>query len=302
MTRKKSGRFFLNPILIVIVAAVLLAAALIAASQLSARQRQQIPIGPQAPQPGQEQPSTSTQPVQPQQPVAPITAVTAQPTKGSPDAPVTIIEFAEFYCPFCARYLWETYPKIERDYINKGLVRYEFLNLIVHGPVALLTAVAGECAHEQGKFWPLHDRLFESTFPGRNLSQPQELKVADLERLAGAVGLDQASFNSCLESYDTKFNSCFFDYNNCTAGGTDRESCAAAFNICLAADPMFQKVLEDQEELGRLIEQLPPEEEAQAQRIGTPTFFINGHILIGAQPYENFKSAIERELAKAGGK
>ncbi len=296
MTRK-SGRFFLNPILIVIVAAVLLAAALIAASQLSARQRQQIPIGPQGPQPGQEQPSTQP-PVPPQQPVAPAMAVTAQPTKGSPDAPVTIIEFAEFYCPYCARYLWETYPKIESDYIAKGLVRYQFHNLIVHGPVALLAAVAGECAHEQGKFWPLHDRLFESTFPGRNLSQPQELKVADLERLAGAVGLNLESFNSCLESYDTKFNSCFSDYNNCTAGGTDRESCAAAFNVCLAADPMFQKVLEDQEELSRLIAQLPPEEEAQAQRLGTPTFFINGHILIGAQPYENFKKMIDRELEK----
>lgn len=289
---RKRGRFFLNPVVIVVVAAILLAAALIAASQLSARQKQLAQPGP-APAPATEQPT----PTQPQQPVTP-TVITAQPTKGSPDAPVTIVEFAEFYCPFCARYLWETYPKIERDYIDKGLVKYQFHNLIVHGPVALLAAVAGECAQAQGKFWPLHDRLFEAVFPGRSLAQQKQLGLAELERLAAEAGLEPEGFNRCLEGYSAAFDSCKADYDHCTAGGGETERCAEEFNTCLEANAMFQKVLEDQEELRRLIAQLPSEEQAQAQRIGTPTFFINGHILIGAQPYENFKAAIERELAK----
>jgi protein-disulfide isomerase len=293
--REGGGRFFLNPILIVVVAALLLAAALIAASQLSARQKQVL-VGPR---PEESQPTT--EPTPPQQPIAPATVATAQPTKGSLDAPVTIVEFAEFYCPFCARYLWETYPKIERDYISKGLVKYEFRNLIVHGSVALLAAVAGECAQAQGRFWPLHDRLFETVFPGRNLTQPKVLSLADLEGVAAAVGLDTAQFNGCLEGYNAAFDECKAGYDRCTSGGGESERCAEEFNTCLEANAMFQRILEDQEELRRLITQLPPEEQAQAERIGTPTFFINGHILIGAQPYENFKAMIERELTKAKG-
>ena len=230
-----------------------------------------------------------------------LTGTTEQPTKGYPDAPVTIVEFSEFYCPFCARFAWETKPRIEKDYIAKGLVKFVYRNLVVHGPPALLAAVAGECAHEQGKFWDYHDRLFEAVFPGKSISRHQELEVADLKGLASEVGLDPEEFNACLEGYDIRFNSCFFDYNSCVTAGRDQEECETEFNDCLAADVMFQKVLEDQEELWRLIAQLPPEEQAKAQRLGTPTFFINGHILIGAQPYENFKRLIDRELAEAQG-
>lgn len=289
----RRGRFSSNPILLVVIAAVLVAAVLIGASQFSARQKQVV-VGSQL-----EQPSTT--PTQPEEPATTPTIITAQPTKGSPDAPVTIIEFAEFYCPYCAKYLWETYPKIERDYINKGLVRYQFCNLVVHGQPALLAAAAGECAQAQGKFWDFHDRAFETVFVGRNISQAQELKLADLKRVAAAVGLEVEAFNRCLEGYDTKFNSCLFDYNNCMAAGTDQESCGEEFNACLAGNAMFQKILEDWEELQQLIKQLPPEERAQAKRIATPMFFINGHIFIGAQPYENFKRVIDRELAKAQG-
>jgi len=286
----KKGRFFVNPFLIVVIAALLLAAAFIITGQFS-RQRQEEP-----------QPTMTAEPTQPQRSEAPETVVvTAQPTEGDPDAPVTIVEFSEFYCPFCARFAWETKPRIEKDYIAKGLVKFVYRNLVVHGPPALLAAVAGECAHEQGKFWDYHDRLFEAVFPGKSISRHQELEVADLKGLASEVGLDPEEFNACLEGYDIRFNSCFFDYNSCVTAGRDQEECETEFNDCLAADVMFQKVLEDQEELWRLIAQLPPEEQAKAQRLGTPTFFINGHILIGAQPYENFKRLIDRELAEAQG-
>ncbi|MCR4404443.1 MAG: DsbA family protein [Candidatus Acetothermia bacterium] len=293
--REKRGRLLSNPILLVVIGALLVAAVLIVASQFSAR-RNAVVVSPETGATQQESELT-----QPEKPVTPQTILAAQPTKGSPDAPVTIIEFAEFYCPYCARYLWETYPRIESDYISKGLVKYEFRNLVVHGQPALLTGAAGECAQQQGKFWPFHDRLFETVFPGKNVSQSKVLGLADLKGVAAAVGLDTAQFNRCLEGYDTKFNSCYFDYNNCTGAGTDEESCAEAFNACLTANEMFQRLLEDQEDLGQLIENLPAEEQAQAQRIGTPTFFINGHILIGAQPYESFKRVIDRELARVQG-
>ncbi|MCR4403763.1 MAG: thioredoxin domain-containing protein [Candidatus Acetothermia bacterium] len=221
-----------------------------------------------------------------------------QPTKGSLEAPVTMVEFAEFYCPYCARYFWEIFPKIEEEYITQSLVKYQFLNLIVHGPVATLAAVAGECAHEQGRFWQFHDQLFEAIFPGRNLYQRRELDAEGLKGVAAQVGLDMERFSACIESYDADYSSCLASYNECTGAGGDLERCAEEFDRCLSSNSMFAKIVADREELDRLVAQLPPEEQAQAQRIGTPTFFINGHILIGAQPFERFRQMIERELAR----
>jgi protein-disulfide isomerase len=127
----------------VILAALAMAAGLIAASQLSARQTT---VGP------------TPSPREAEKPPYPPTA---QPIKGDPDAPVTILEFSDFYCSFCARFLWEVFPRIESEYIAKGLVRYEFRNFTVYGTKSLLAAIAGECAQAQGKFWDFHDKLFE---------------------------------------------------------------------------------------------------------------------------------------------
>lgn len=315
----RTGKFFSNPILLVVIAALVVAAALIAASQFSAQREQQALIAPE-PEEAQptEQPSPSEEPEEPPESTTEPSQtaeqqetqiVTAQPIKGDPDAPVTIIEFAEFYCPFCAKYLWETFPKIEREYIQEGLVKYEFRNLPVHGPPALLTAVAGECVHQQGKFWEFHDRLFEAVFPGRNISKYEQLDMDDLERVAAQAGLDMESFDGCLEGYNEDYNRCVADYRTCVEQGGESEQCAEQFaeeaNKCLAQNEMLQKALGDQEELNHLVSELPADEQKRVVdnqgrlKIGTPTFFINGHILIGAQPYENFKKAIERELEKA---
>lgn len=224
-----------------------------------------------------------------------------QPTQGDPDAPVAVVEFAEFYCPYCARYLWQTYPQIERAYIDNGSVSYEFRNLPVHGLPALLAAVAGECAHGQGAFWPFHDHMFETVFPERNLASSRELGVEDLKGVAATAGLDAERFDRCLDAYHAQYQSCKADYDACTQEGTDRDrqECEDAFVECVSRNEMFAAVMEDRAALARLIEALPPDERDQAQRIGTPTFFINGQILIGAHPFESFTQIIERELERA---
>lgn len=309
------SKFFVNPILLVVIAALVVAAALIVASQFSARQKQQVVVGPELEEPTQtesqpteevqptEEAPTAEEPSPTERPQEPQT-VTAQPTKGAPDAPVTIVEFSEFDCPFCARFSWETKPNIEADYISKGLVKFVFRNLVVHGSAALLKAVAGECAHEQGKFWEFHDRLFQTVFPGRNVYQHEQLDLDDLKRVAAAVELDMEGFNRCTEGYEEDYNRCLADYKRCMEESGDSERCAEEFgeeaNQCLSRNRMMEKIADDREELNRLIAQLPPDE--QPEGIGTPLFFINGHILIGAQPYDNFKRIIDRELERAQGK
>jgi protein-disulfide isomerase len=224
---------------------------------------------------------------------------TAQRTKGSPNAPVTIHEFAEFYCPFCALHLWETLPRIERDYIDAGLVRYEFHHLVVHGAPALLASAATECARKQGRFWALHDRLFDRIFPDRNLEQAQVHDLDQLRDAAGTVGLDVAELGRCLDAIDAKLESCQVAHSKCTADGGDPPSCDDGRNHCMRTNEAYDTIAEDGELLGRLIEALPADERAQVERVGTPTFFINGHVLVGAQPYEEFKMIIDRELEHA---
>jgi protein-disulfide isomerase len=62
---------------------------------------------------------------------------------------------------------------------------------LANHPNARPASEAGQCAHEQGKFWPYHDRLFENQ---------QRLAAADLKRYAAELGLDTDKFNACVDS------------------------------------------------------------------------------------------------------
>ncbi len=112
--------------------------------------------------------------------------------KGSADAPVTIVEFADYQCPFCRRHFRATMPKLIDDYVEEGAVRYvlrDFPLEMIH-PAAFEAAVAARCAGRQGKYWAMHDRFFEmqQTLPDRNWVEHAE-----------ALGLDAADFRACLE-------------------------------------------------------------------------------------------------------
>lgn len=185
----KKNSIVANPIVWIVVVAVLGAGALIVLNWLSSQSSAVKPP-----------PSASSAPPGPTAPPAPAEDIPEQPTKGVADAPVTIIEFAEFYCPYCARYLWQTFPKIDEEYIQKGLVKYVFQNLVVHGEQAQLAAQAGECAHAQGHFWEYHDRLFYVIFEeGKGY-----LNEDDLKAIAKEFGLNEEAFASCLNSEQVK--------------------------------------------------------------------------------------------------
>jgi protein-disulfide isomerase len=121
------------------------------------------------------------------------------PQIGNADAKVTIIEFGDYQCPFCRAFWRETLPRIKREYIETGRVRLVYRDFAqdVH-PEALMTAIAAECADDQGKFWAFHDRAFrEQDRRGRDVVR---YRVADVKRWAADVGVDAAAFNECLDS------------------------------------------------------------------------------------------------------
>lgn len=122
-----------------------------------------------------------------------VLRIDGAPVMGDRNAKLTLIEFSDYQCPFCARHAHETLPQIERDYIKTGKVRYVLLDLPLEGihPQAFKAAEAAHCAGEQARYWELHDRLF---------ANQGALGVPDLLQHAGKLGLDVEGFRQCLES------------------------------------------------------------------------------------------------------
>lgn len=163
--------------------------------------------------------------------------------KGDPDAPITIVEFSDFQCPFCSRFYENTLPELKKEYIDTGKVKivYRDFPLSFH-PEAQGGAEAAECANDQGKFWEMHDKIFENQ---------AIMGTSSYKAWAEELGLDTEQFNSCLDNGD-KTAEVRADFAAGQAAGVS----------------------------------------------GTPTFFINGQKIVGAQPFSVFKQAIDAELAE----
>ncbi len=135
---------------------------------------------------------------QPSQPIK--ISVDNDPVRGNPDAPITIIEFSDFQCPFCARFHVQTLPSILEEYIDTGKVNLVYRDFPIQSihPNALPAAVAAECANEQGKYWQYHDTLFERQNSWSKLDTGSV--ISTFSQYAADVGLEQQQFDSCLGS------------------------------------------------------------------------------------------------------
>ena len=164
------------------------------------------------------------------------------PVLGAANAPVTLIEFSDFQCPFCARVM-PTLKKVKDTYGDRVRIVWKDFPLTSIHPQAFKAAEAGQCAREQGKFWELHDRLF---------ANQQALQPEALKEHAAAVGLDLAKFNACFDA--SKY------------GERVQQQMSAGAELGVGS---------------------------------TPSIFINGRLVSGAQPYEVFTAIIDDELARA---
>jgi protein-disulfide isomerase len=163
------------------------------------------------------------------------------PSLGDPDAPVTIIEFSDYECPFCARYHLETFDRIIAEYGDQIHYVYMDLPLTSIHPNAAPAANAAHCAGEQNAFWEFHDKLF-----------------------AGQFGLGLEAYLGYAQQLDLDMD---------------------AFNDCLEDGRYLEKATENLDYLSSL-----------GVPISTPTFFINGQYLAGAQPFSEFARLIDAEL------
>ena len=162
------------------------------------------------------------------------------PFQGDKNAKVTLVEFSDFQCPFCAKGA-TLIKQIKKKYGDKVKVVFKNFPLPFHKH-AQVAAEASLCANEQGQkfFWKLHDHMFEN----QNL-----LKKEDLINSAGKLGLKKGPFQKCLE--------------------------AGRYTAQVKAD------MEDGKAVGVR---------------STPTFFVNGKMVTGAQPIKVFTDLIDEDL------
>ena len=127
------------------------------------------------------------------------------PALGDPNAPVTIVEFADFQCPFCNRFFREAEREIIEKYVRTGKARLVYRDFAFLGEESVRSSEASECADEQGKFWAYHDRLYDfiwDNYYAKNLNGENvgAFSEANLKRLAAETGLDEGKFALCLTS------------------------------------------------------------------------------------------------------
>ncbi len=141
---------------------------------------------------------------------------------GDPNAPITIEEFSDFQCPYCAQFHENTEPLLRQYYIDTGKVHFIYRSMgnFVSGNVGGTStesqdaAAAAYCASDQNKFWEMHAYLFANRL-GEDVGSftPKRLKA-----IAQAVGLNMDQFNSCFDSgkYKDRVQQ---DYNDGRAAG-----------------------------------------------------------------------------------
>jgi protein-disulfide isomerase len=126
------------------------------------------------------------------------------PFRGKPDAPLTLMEYTDYLCPFCARHFSQTTPALLEKYVRTGQVKFvvqDFPLVSLH-PTSPRGATATLCMAEQGanRFWQMHDALFQAQQQWSRLPDP----TAFLAEAARKVGADMPAYERCMTSGDAR--------------------------------------------------------------------------------------------------
>jgi protein-disulfide isomerase len=118
-------------------------------------------------------------------------------TKGAAGAPVLVYEISDFQCPYCRKFATEVFPQIDSAYIRTNKVQWVFVSLPMPNHLnAWVAAEAALCAGAvAGRFWPMHDRLFESHAEWSSAAAPGPI----FARYARDAGVPQDAWQSCVD-------------------------------------------------------------------------------------------------------
>jgi len=212
---------------------------------------------------GAKEGATQTAPAAPQAPPQQAgskeVSVDNDPVLGDKNAALTMIEFVDYECPFCKRFVDQTLSQIKSDYIDTGKVKLVIRDLpLSFHQNAHKESQAAECAREQGgdsAYFKYHDEIFK-----RTTSNGTGLALDQLSVIANDLGLNGNALQTCLdaEKYKAEVDKDLADASLYGANGT----------------PTF--FIGKSDSSGK----------------------FQGTILVGAQPYASFKAALDAELNK----
>jgi protein-disulfide isomerase len=116
--------------------------------------------------------------------------------KGNQNAGVVVYEFADFQCPYCARFAREVFPRIDSAYVKTGKVLWVFVNIpLPNHANSWAAAEAAMCAGAVAeRFWPLHDKLFLQQAEWSPVADPSAL----LTKYAREAGVPHEAFQACV--------------------------------------------------------------------------------------------------------
>lgn len=198
------------------------------------------------------------------------------PVKGDKNAPVSMVEFSDYQCPYCARFFADTLGALEGTYFSTGKAKlvYRDFPLNFH-PGAAPAAVAAECARKQGgddRYFEFHDLIFQNQ---------SSLTADTFKSHAASLGLNMGAFTACVD------------------GGEFDEEVAKDFSDGQAAGvtgtPGFLILMEKkrgQEEALKALE-LVQRGQYVIQYIETENGDRHGLRVSGAHPYSTFEKIIE---------
>jgi len=230
----------------ILVAGVIIAGSVIYSTGLKNYKSQNINAGE-----GQNQKATSTQ----EDLISSSDAIL-----GDPNAPVTIIEFGDYQCPYCAKFFNQIEPQLRKNYIETKKAKMIYKELAFLGSESEGAALAVSCAREQGKFWQFHDAIFETEW-------------SEVEKvMAGALKSNENNGN---------LNRNFFEKT-----AADLKMDTSSFLQCFDSKKYKNEITDNYNKANKLMN----------GRISTPTLFINGQMIQGS--YEDIAQLIDIFLKK----
>ena len=124
---------------------------------------------------------------------------------GKTDAPINIVEFGDYQCPFCARFNQETKDTLITKYVDSGIVRFGFKDLVINDlpqdRLSTLGAEASYCAADQNKYWDYHDEVYRNS-RGENTGWVTKESLISFAKNVNMSDISQ--FTKCLDSH--KYN------------------------------------------------------------------------------------------------
>lgn len=187
------------------------------------------------------------------------------PYQGPAEAPVVIVEFSDYLCPYCGNFYLETAPQIMAAYPDT--VRFVHRDApVLDRDASLRASIAAGCAEEQGHFWEMHNTLF-GLYENIDLDAIHEAKVSG----------DTAMWETHLNHFTADALRGMAEQI-----GLDLE----AYDACMAGDVRSTEVMIDLQTALQLGIQ------------GVPAYIVNGQMVGGARPYEEFVRIIDSALAQ----